>query len=110
MKKKQPKYSSFSFRKRVGIWGERVWPSEEKTQEFEFNGSCDSQLSISFLEYLEPSEEPSWFRAHVGWRDDSAYYKDFSSKEELNRFFIVYKDKHTINLEELAQNWGFSQY
>ena len=104
------KYSYFKFHKIVGIWGKQVWPSEEHTQEFEFNGGCDSTLTISALEYFEPSNEPNSYRAHLGWRDDSGYHKDFKTKEELNRFFIVYKDKHTINLDELRENWHFSQY
>lgn len=104
------KYSYFKFQKRVGISGKQVWPNKEHTQEFAFNPGCDSELSITCLEYSEPSTEPNSYRVHLGWHDDSGYHKDFQTKEELNRFFIVYKDKHTINLDELRENWNFSQY
>ena len=52
----------------------------------------------------------TYYRAHVAWRDDSAYYRDFTNKEELNKFFIVYKDKYTINLNELVETWQFKHY
>lgn len=95
----------------IGITGSIVAGCDDRTQEFEFNsGGYDSRMSFYCCEWGEGATMDTYHRVHVAYRDDSAYFKDFASRSEMDRFFAVYNGKKTVNLDELVETWKFDRY